>query len=347
MRIRVLHNPTAGRQAATALAEAFDHALRAAGHEVEFSPVGKGSPRLDLPVVLREAEAVVVIGGDGTVQRAAAAISGLRIPLYHVPAGNENLFARHFRMSRSPADLVAALESPRSAQVDLGIVRSTSHPGGDEHPFTLMCSVGYDANVVHRLAAARPKRVGSWTYVPHAMRELRRPALAPLLIEVDGEPIVSAQRGTVVIANSRQYACRLDPAPGALMDDGQLDVVFLPHRTRLGLLGRAIQARGRRLGASREAVTARGTTVRIASLGRPMLVQIDGEAPARSAQGASNPPLRTPIELTVRAAALTVLRPVSAQARRGFRPPGEDPVGRGTRRPTLAEEPSPAPVARS
>ncbi len=63
-----------------------------------------------------------------------------------------------------------------------------------------------------------------------------------LTIEADGKVVASDVRGLAILANSRQYAIRLDPARRARMDDGLVDLVILPCSGRMSLLGWLIRA---------------------------------------------------------------------------------------------------------
>src|SRR5678815_1398252 len=106
--------------------------------------------------------------------------------------------------------------------VDVGVVTIA----GTEVPFVLMCSLGPDASVMRRLDEARRGPISHLSYIRPILAELRDPCLPRVTIEVDGKRVVDGQTGMVVIANSRQYAIRIDPAYKASMTDGLLDMVF-------------------------------------------------------------------------------------------------------------------------
>jgi len=97
-----------------------------------------------------------------------------------------------------------------------------------------------------------------------------------LSIRADGRVLVAERAGMVVIANSRQYAGRLNPARGASMTDGVLDVLFLPIDSRVGLVRRALQVmRGTHLG-HYGVPYALGTDIVIVPKS-PVPLQLDGE----------------------------------------------------------------------
>jgi diacylglycerol kinase family enzyme len=107
-------------------------------------------------------DAVVAVGGDGTVNEAANGLAGSATPLTALPGGSTNVWARTLGI---PNDVVDATEHllrmadewvPR--RVDLGRV--------NERLFVFASGVGLDASVVERVDAHpyRKARFGAWYY---------------------------------------------------------------------------------------------------------------------------------------------------------------------------------------
>ncbi len=268
MRAAILVNPRSGRGRAEHLAESVAGALGAAGVESETIVIGS-EPSEATAARARGGRALVVVGGDGTVHAAIEPALSSGAPIYHVPAGTENLFAREFRMSRDAGDVVAAVRAGPIARVDLGRASGRA--------FAIMCSVGPDAQVIHDVASQRGATVSHFDYVGPIARVMLGPRTAPLSAWVDGREVIRARRGLLLMANCRRYALGHDPARRARVDDGLLDIVFLPTGipgaiawwmalTRFGVHDR--------IGG---AMYVRGQTVRIESA-EPLPMQIDGEA---------------------------------------------------------------------
>lgn len=302
MHIVVVANPLSGRGRAEREAKRVRALLIRHGHDVARLGLAPGMVEDELPGRLRRADALVVVGGDGTVQACADAAAGAKTPLYHWPVGTENLFAREFGMRRDEATLLCALEAGGVLEVDLASC--------DGRRFVLMCSVGPDASIVHRLARVRDGAITRASYTRHVVMEMLQPVLTPLTVLVDGREIVRDRAGMVFVANSRQYALRIDPAKDASMTDGLLDVVHFPVSTRLGMLKWMGLARLRRQQTFRGATIARGSRVEIVNHGSPVPYQLDGEAegllglPKVSDTGAS-----PRIEIGVDRGAMPVLAP--------------------------------------
>ena len=166
---------------------------------------------------------LIAVGGDGTV---SALINELpRVPITVLPAGTENLFAHHFRLSRDPAKAAATAAEGLPLRTDLG-----QSPG---RRFSLMAGFGFDADVVTRHHAARFRGGTARTthramYVEPVLRSSLAYKFPPISVAFTNlstgraETLVGA---TVFVFNLPRYALGLPFAPTALGDDGLLDVV--------------------------------------------------------------------------------------------------------------------------
>ncbi|MGD9690626.1 MAG: diacylglycerol kinase family protein [Phycisphaerales bacterium] len=265
MIVRLVFNAGAGYGRGRAVADQVEAALHDAGHAVVRSIVGAAPAGVanDGPC-----DALVVIGGDGTVHHELSEALCRRVPIYQFAAGTENLFARDWSMKPDPSVLVRALARGRVVEADVGLCNA--------EPFCLMCSVGFDAAVIHRRARGRPG-LGHRGYVVPVLEQLAEPAISRVRIRVDGLDLVDAERGVCIVANSRQYALRLDPACRADPTDGLLDVVFLPCE---GPLGAAKWGLAARLGVHRHdpaLVYRQGREIEVVALDADAPCQIDGE----------------------------------------------------------------------
>lgn len=165
---------------------------------------------------------LVAAGGDGTV--AALVNEGPTVPITVLPTGTENLFARHFGLSRRPERLAATIAGGRLASLDLGLTRSRR--------FTLMAGIGFDADIVTRHHLARVGRAGvprpthRASYVEPVLRSSLRyrfPILTIRIVDPGHEEVLTGS--TVFLFNLPRYALGLPFAPTARGDDGLLDLI--------------------------------------------------------------------------------------------------------------------------
>lgn len=323
MRIVLLTNAASGKGGSHALASGAADALARAGHEVERVALARG-----WEAKLGDAALLIACGGDGTASACASVLSGglagglvgglvggqagghVRGPtngaarataLYHLPRGTENLFAREFGMRPDIDRLLEAVGQWRVERVDVGTWNGGDGAAGG---FVLMCSVGFDADVLVALAARRRGPISHGSYVRPVIECLLRPTIRTLTIEVDGRTVVDGVMGNAVVSNCGRYALGIDPSRDASMTDGQLDLFFSPSASSartIVWMGLALARMGRN---ARSIVRARGRRVTIhtrhdgAGEQGATRFQVDGEA--MSTPGAT-------IELGVRAGVLPVL----------------------------------------
>lgn len=303
MRIVLLTNAASGKGGSHSLASRAADALARAGHDVQPVPLAHG-----WETQLAGAALVIACGGDGTVSAAASAIAAStndpaqRTALYHLPRGTENLFAREFGMQPDIDQLTKAVHQWRIQPVDLG---TCAAPAQTPSTFALMCSVGFDADVLSALAARRKGPISHRSYTRPVIECLLRPTIRTLTIEVDGRTIVERVKGNAIISNCGRYALGIDPSRDASMTDGQLDLFFAPSASSartLVWMGLALARMGCN---ARSIIRAKGSRITIRTADNPApdthhttRFQTDGEA--MTARG-------TTLELGVRAGVLPVL----------------------------------------
>ncbi len=165
---------------------------------------------------------LVAAGGDGTV--AALINDRPGVPIAVLPAGTENLFARHFRIDRRPERLANAIIQGRVVPLDLGVAGNRR--------FSLMAGFGFDADVVTHHHRARTALTGMArptnraAYVEPVLRSSLTYRFPPLTISIDEPGREETLVGTTAfLFNLPRYALGLPFAPAARGDDGLLDLV--------------------------------------------------------------------------------------------------------------------------
>jgi diacylglycerol kinase (ATP) len=186
----------------------------------------------DVELIAREAAfipgaLIVGVGGDGTLQRIAAAISGTDAILGTIPAGRGNDFARSWQI---PHDVEAACDvllHGRTVAVDLGRCNGTC--------FLNVLGTGMDAEVT-REANVRFKRFsGTVGYLLALLRQLVVYKPCKVQILLDNEP-VSDEVWLVAVANACYYGGGMKVAPDADPRDGLADIVVVGRVSRLKFL---------------------------------------------------------------------------------------------------------------
>lgn len=295
-RVAIVANPYSGRRENRRLVEALAGELARHGLQPQLmwqpAELREAATQADFA---RHFRCVVAAGGDGTLQRVVNEQTA--VPVYAYPLGNENLFARHFGHVRQPEAAAAAMA--RGAWRTIDLARATYLDSGTRLRFCSVASIGFDADVCHRLAAWRSRgtalrRVGARSYVLPIAASVCSYTFPTMTIEAEGRMVQGAM---VLVFNLPEYAFGLPFLPMASPADGLLDwIVFRrPGRWAVGwyllalCLRRHLRQRGVAWG------RARRVRVTCAS-GVPL--QTDGEA---SGFG--------PVELAVEPGGLRVIEP--------------------------------------
>jgi YegS/Rv2252/BmrU family lipid kinase len=176
------------------------------------------------------AQLVMVWGGDGTINEVACALAFTGVPLGIVPSGSGNGLARELgvdmRPDRAIADALAATPRP----MDMGEVAGRR--------FVNIAGIGFDAFVASKFNDPRNRRRGFANYAGIAVRALGTYRPATYTITTGGQQ-VSARALLISIANSAQFGNGARIAPGALVDDGQLELVIVEEHSRWRTLWQA------------------------------------------------------------------------------------------------------------
>jgi diacylglycerol kinase family enzyme len=230
-------------------------------------------------------DAVVTLGGDGTVNEAANGLVGTGIALHPLPGGSQNVYAKLLGVPQDLVDaaehLLARADDWRPRPVDAGRVNG--------RVFTFSAGAGLDAAVVERVDA-RPARKARWrelAYIQSAAGVFLRDyaVRAPkLVVGVPGAEPVEAV--TVLIQNAERYTFAgrrpIEVCRDVTLDSGTLSAAALRRTGPIDLVTMASRLWFERLEATghRHATSLTGLdelTVRRAD-GTPVVVQVDGEA---------------------------------------------------------------------
>jgi len=173
------------------------------------------------------AGAVVVWGGDGTVNEVANALAGTNVPILPCPVGTENLLAKELRIPSRPRDIIRMLDTGWLVNCDVGKINGRN--------FLLTIGVGFDGEVVRRLSAWRTGHISHLSYFWPIWRTFWEHDFPRLRIVADGEEIFD-DFGLAFVGNISRYAVGLRICRDAVFDDGRLDLVIFTCRQQTRLV---------------------------------------------------------------------------------------------------------------
>lgn len=229
-----------------------------------------------------EADVVVAVGGDGTIQEVVAGLSTSKRPaiLGVLPSGTGNDFAKMVGMPRTLEDAVAALAEAHPAPFDYGVVEWLEGTTWQKCAFANAVGIGFDAQTA--VTADRYKRLpgvlGYLVAVIHTLTTWQSPAIdvhttAP---DQDERLLYSGPFFLTTAANGRSTGGGFYLTPDASITDGLLDLCAIKAAKKPRILRLLPQAlRGIRLDEP-EIVRAQITQLRL-NTDAPLPIHADGE----------------------------------------------------------------------
>ena len=287
----LIYNPIAGRRPAQRAKEIrrIAEILRKAGMEVEVSPTEKPGAASELA---KEAagqgkDAVLVCGGDGTINEVINGLAGSHVSLGLLPGGTANILARDVGLPLDPVRAAAVLMRWSPRRVPLG--KATWWPGSASisgvpaqkeqatRYFMTVAGIGYDAHVVYKLSLQMKLSWGVVGYIMEALRQSFHYPFQGFSCRMDDGPdriatFAAAQR-------ARNYGGWLHLTPGARFFDDRFNLcLFKSHnRARYFLYAALVLAHKHFLLGDVELVEARKLCCAAQVSGETIRFELDGE----------------------------------------------------------------------
>ena len=272
-RVEIVFNPNAGRGRAASLARELAGQLSSRGMTAMTSTITEFL--CEGGALHRGCDVVVAMGGDGTVRAIAeglaAAFADQSPPVAMLAMGTANLIAQHLALPwRDGSGMEALLDA-----IAAGRTKSMDIPIANGRPFFLMCSIGFDAQVVHEVAARRTGPISKVDYLPAFARSVMGFRRDKIEVIADGKRVFGPGPALVVVANAAEYGTGFSLNPTATSDDGALDLTIFDAGHRKHLLATAFHAVTNQV-SDGAAIVMKAKQIDIVGDAAP--AQIDGEA---------------------------------------------------------------------
>lgn len=262
----VIFNPTAGHRRQIYLQQVLDR-LTVLGCRTELRET---TCRGDAEQFCRdlhsgEFDAVLIAGGDGTINEAINGLQHTDIPIGIIPTGTANVMACELNMPQKPEAVANMLASAAPRTVHTGSLNNRK--------FIMMAGAGFDAHVVAAVTPALKRSLRKMAYVLKSLILLFRFSCPPYQITIDGRDYSAA---SVVIANGHYYGGKYVCAPDAKLSDPDLHVCLFKRQGRLAAATYALWLLLGRLHKRGDVEIVRGHDIRLAGPHNDP-VQADGD----------------------------------------------------------------------
>ncbi len=175
-------------------------------------------------------DAVVAVGGDGTVNEVAQGVRGTQTALGIIPMGSGNGFARHLNIPVKPNKALEMLNHSEPISVDYGLANGRM--------FVSTCGTGFDAVVADQFAGSNKR--GFATYLQNTIREAFN--YTPQTYHLVGDGLdVTHKAFLITFANANQWGYEALIAPKASVQDGKMDIMLMSSHAILGSASLALR----------------------------------------------------------------------------------------------------------
>lgn len=179
---------------------------------------------LGLEAIAEGYDAVVAVGGDGTINELGSALVNSGIPLGIIPEGSGNGLALYLGIPMNETAAIRRLNRFESFEVDSGTINN--------RPFFNIAGLGFDATVSDRFANDSVR--GPIGYLRSIINVFGKYKPGQYKLDIDGVKY-TREAFMISVANSPQYGNNAYIAPNASVNDGWLDVCIV-HKFPLYIL---------------------------------------------------------------------------------------------------------------
>ena len=175
-------------------------------------------------------DAVVAVGGDGTVNEVARGLKGTNTALGILPMGSGNGFARHLNIPIRPQKALEMINHSEPISVDYGLANGRL--------FVSTCGTGFDALIADHFAGSNKR--GFMTYLQNVIKDAF--SYKPQTYHIVGDGLdVTHKAFLITFANANQWGYEALIAPKASVQDGKMDIMLMSSHAILGSAALALR----------------------------------------------------------------------------------------------------------
>lgn len=161
-------------------------------------------------------DAIIAVGGDGSVNDVVNGLKGSDMVMGIIPCGSGNGLARNLKIPLTPALAVKLINDFYVAPIDTIQL--------NDFTYVSIAGVGFDALVARRMKLAKTR--GFQAYANIVLNDYPTSQETEYRMTIDGKDI-KRKAWFISFANSNQFGFNTAVAPLAKLDDGLIDVCII------------------------------------------------------------------------------------------------------------------------
>jgi diacylglycerol kinase (ATP) len=213
-KIRFIINPKSGIGKQKKIEALIDEHIDSSvfDHEICYTQAKAHAIGLSREAAEMHYNAVVAVGGDGTINEVAQGILHSKTAMGIVPAGSGNGLAHYLKIPIKTKKALDIINLFHIRNIDTGTINGRL--------FVSIAGVGFDAHVAKRFSLSINR--GFWAYAKICFLEYIKYNHKRFKIFVNGE-VLKKSAFMLSFANSDQFGFNARIAPTAIIDDGYID----------------------------------------------------------------------------------------------------------------------------
>ena len=217
LKVHFIVNPISGANQKLGIVEQIkQHISPKIDYQIAYTEAAGHATELTQKAIQQQADAVIAVGGDGSVNEVGKALINSNIALGIIPSGSGNGFARHLKIPMTIKASIDTINAFNIRQIDTASVNG--------RPFLATTGTGFDSHVAHKFADFGKR--GFLSYMQISTNEFINYQPTDYQLIIDGQEI-NTKAFLVVIANAGQYGNNVWISPSASVSDGLLNIGIL------------------------------------------------------------------------------------------------------------------------
>lgn len=212
-------------------------------------------------------DAIVALGGDGTINEVINGARMSNVPIGIIPGGTSNLLAYELGIPTAVDKACRIIRAGKTFSMDSGY-DTTRY-------FNLMAGIGMDAEVVKVIDSNRKGNISFATYALPILKTVFNYEFPSLSVKVDGRHIAD-NAAYVFVSNVKSYIGPVRFAYLAKPNDGKFDICIIKGKGKLKIPKYIFGAITGTLRCFSDVIYLRGTDVEVYSDSK-VIYQLDGD----------------------------------------------------------------------
>jgi YegS/Rv2252/BmrU family lipid kinase len=265
--VQFIINPFAGRSTKDKLPELIKSSLdpNEFEYDIRFTQFSGHASELTKKALLENVDAVVAVGGDGTLNEIASELKNSKTPLGIIPGGSGNGLSMHLGIGRNATKALKIFANFRTKMMDTAMV--------NDRFYLNMAGVGIDGLIAYKTKLNHKR--GFTNYVKGAIVEGLKYKNQIYKVAIEDKEY-EGKFLSINVANGSMFGYNFTIAADADTTDGLMNTLMIHDANKINYVGNAWRFWAKRIHKSKLASTGKSTNIKLI-IYEDSYMHVDGE----------------------------------------------------------------------